>query len=189
MIAAFSTSSRVCSVALFNPHGLCLGSLDRDEPFAAGHATLDMLDHLLQRESVGRKDLTGFLADLGPGSFTGTRIGVVLAKTLGALACVHTGGIGSHRLIHPSATVVFPSKRGEWFIFRGDEPERSLTLPDEPFVGFGPSVEPSVYPHAERFADVWSEIQWTDPIHLLPRYCIDPSISTPNKPFPEARSV
>lgn len=43
---------------------------------------LSRIDALLRSEGAGLKDLTGVAVGLGPGSFTGLRVGVTTAKTL-----------------------------------------------------------------------------------------------------------
>lgn len=45
--------------------------------------TISLLDDLLKEFSIKAKDLNEVIVVTGPGSFTGVRIGVVIAKTLG----------------------------------------------------------------------------------------------------------
>lgn len=128
--------------------------------------------------------VSGFLADLGPGSFTGVRVGVVLAKTMAYAVGACVAGAASPMLIDPHRRVVFPSKKGEWFIFDpGCEPVRQASLPDGDFTGFGPGIEPEVLPDAARFGAIWAQLDWMAPELLVPDYAIAPSISTPKQPF------
>jgi len=40
------------------------------------------IDGILRKEKISLKDLAGILANLGPGSFTGSRVGITAANTL-----------------------------------------------------------------------------------------------------------
>jgi len=44
---------------------------------------LPMIVKILKRNKVGFSDLTGIEVNVGPGSFTGTRVGVAVANALG----------------------------------------------------------------------------------------------------------
>lgn len=131
-----------------------------------------------------------FLADLGPGSFTGTRVGVTLAKSLGYANGKPCAGFSSFDFISKNQVVVFPSKRGEWFVripgqavIRTEETLEELRDRFPEFVGFGPGVEPACYPAAENVRTLLSDIVVVSPAELLPLYLIEPSISTPKNPI------
>lgn len=188
MIAAFSTSSAVASVALLERDGRLIAAAAEDAPMRASGACLKMLRQLLKDSGIGVGDLEGFAADLGPGSFTGVKVAVTLAKTFAFAHHKPTFGATSFDLIAPDRVVVFPSKRGEWFVRRLDgSVETSTELPDEVFIGFGPGVEPAVFPLAERFSALMEALDPVEPLHLVPAYFLAPSISTPKKPYGEVR--
>jgi hypothetical protein len=98
------------------------------------------------------------------------------------------GGATSFDLIDPQSTVVLPSKRGEWFIRQpGRDPIRTNNLPDGEFKGFGPGIQPAVYPLAKHFAELIATIKTVRPELLAPEYMIEPSISQPRTPFRDAK--
>lgn len=182
MIVAVSTSCRIASVALLDMDRLVLWSGSQEAPQAASGACLALLREGL--DSVGRALKTAelFAADLGPGSFTGVRVGVTLAKTLAYLQGAQCYGATAFDLIDPSATVVLPSKRGEWFVrIPNQEPVRTQEGVDPAVAGYGPGVSTPRYPLAAGFAKL--PIHRIDPEQLVPAYLIPPSISTPKKPY------
>jgi tRNA threonylcarbamoyladenosine biosynthesis protein TsaB len=205
LIVAFSTSSPQASVAVFEGSRL-VASGEEIAPQAASGACM----RLLAGFGVRLQEVELFLADLGPGSFTGVRVGVTLAKTLafaltspgaptlaGSLAegaalgrptsaSPDAGGADAFDLISPTRTVVLPSKRGEWFVRSpGSPPIRASELPNSDFVGYGPGLEPT-YPHAARFEALLSKIQRVAPELLVPAYLIEPSISQPKRAYTQA---
>lgn len=180
MIFAFSTSSPIVSLAVFD-EAECLRYFGEKE---SRQEASDACLALLAESGFDPLEGTLFLADLGPGSFTGTRVGVTLAKTLAWTANAKCGGASAFDLISIDQTVVFPSKRGEWFIRSVDgEVTRSEALPEVNYTGFGPGIETQTFPSAKNFASILSRIDRIAPEALVPLYLIDPSISQPKQPL------
>lgn len=181
MIVAFSTSSPMASVALLADDGSVLAAESREARMNASAACLEMLAPMLDAHV---HDVSGYLADLGPGSFTGVKVGVTLAKTMAMVDGVKAGGLSAFDLVDPNGLVVIPSKKGEFFWrMPGGEVCVERSLPKERFEGFGHGVEAPCYPEARGFAGQMHRIEWHAPETLLPRYVLEPSISTPNKPY------
>jgi tRNA threonylcarbamoyl adenosine modification protein YeaZ len=184
VIVALTTSSPRAGVALFREDGTVIGGLGLPADMAASGACLKMLRELLDRHALNLGDATLFAADLGPGSFTGVKVGITLAKTWAYALGVPVAGVPSFDLIDPNGTVVMPSKRGEFFVRRvGSDPIRTKELPAEEFRGFGPGVEPATYPTAEAFAAVIPQLSRLSPEALVANHLMEPSISTPKKPY------
>ena len=153
----------------------------------ASGASLNLLRALLSELNLELGAIELFAADLGPGSFTGVKVGVTLAKTLAFSCDRQAAGIQSFDLIDPSGVVVIPSKRGEFFVrWPRVGLERSTDLPGGAYSGYGPGVEPTTYPRAEGFARVLDRLRPMAAELLVPEYLIEPSISTPKKPFLKA---
>lgn len=183
MIIALSTSSPVASVAILEDDGRVRRESSRVAPQAASGACLAMLEALLD-EPLSKATL--ILADLGPGSFTGVRVGVTLAKVLAFMAGASCGGASSFDLVNREGDVAIPSRRGEYFIRKpGHEPFRTTERPATTLVGFGPWFEEgeAVYPLAARFSALVTSLTTLAPEELLPSYLMEPSISLPKSPF------
>ncbi len=184
MIVAFSTSSPQVSVAVIDADGKVLCSVERDAPQAASGAALDLLQVALGKAERELSEAELFVADLGPGSFTGVRVGVTVAKVLGYAMGRKVAGINAFDLVSPTETVVLPSKRGEFFVREpGSAPHRVNHLPEGAFVGYGKGVATPRFPHAEGFADLIRQLTPVEPEELNPAYLVEPSISKPNKPY------
>jgi hypothetical protein len=179
----FSTSSAVASVAVFDPS---MKLIFEGSSVTAHNASGTCLA-LLYQSGVDLSLVTHFLADLGPGSFSGVRVGVVLAKSFAftnAAMGIESicGGATAFDLIDAGQTVVLPSKKGEYFVRRPNEqPYRTSILPEESFVGFGPNVQPEVHPRAFNFFELLPKMNWQFPEEFAPEYLIEPSISIPKK--------
>lgn len=178
MIAAFSTSSPVASVALLATDGRLLYSAGEPAQGRAGEACLRLLEAGFAELGITLADVTLFAADQGPGSFTGVRVGIVLAKTLAWQQNAQCAGADAFDLVDPAGVVALPSRKGEWFVRTpGSEPIRTREVP-----------ETVTAPSAAGFAHL--RLNPVSPYELVPGYLLEPSISTPKEPFkrPEATS-
>ncbi len=178
MIFAFSTSSPIASVAIFDESGSLLFADSKLSEMKASEVCLSMIE----KSGFDPRRAKLFLADIGPGSFTGTRVAVTIAKTLAFVTDGQCGGANAFDLIGSTETVILPSKKGEWFIRRpGVEPIRDTSLPSEPYIGFGPNLPDQTYPLAEQFGPLIPNLKLVSPFDFLPAYLIEPSISIQTK--------
>ncbi|HJP83334.1 MAG TPA: tRNA (adenosine(37)-N6)-threonylcarbamoyltransferase complex dimerization subunit type 1 TsaB, partial [Fimbriimonadaceae bacterium] len=108
MIVAFSSSSPIASVALFSESGELLADGERDASMRASEACLAILQDLLKATNRKLAETSLIVADLGPGSFTGVKVAVTLAKSLAFALSVQTAGATSFDLISTDQTAVLP---------------------------------------------------------------------------------
>jgi tRNA threonylcarbamoyladenosine biosynthesis protein TsaB len=129
MILAFDTSSAACTAALFDGAGACIAR--KDEIIGRGHSErlVPMLDELLD----GRRAET-ILVGVGPGSFTGIRVGIAAAHGLAIGWDAELSGMSSLALLAAGAhsngeiAVAVSGGHGELFVqqFVAGEPTTAL---------------------------------------------------------------
>lgn len=79
-----------------------------------GELVAVVIEETLSRVGLRIGDVDGIAVSLGPGSFTGVRIGLAAAKTLSFAGGVPLVGIGSLELLAASAAVRFGLADGAW---------------------------------------------------------------------------
>lgn len=183
MIVAFSTTSPLSSVALLGPDGSIVAADEQMAPRAAGGACLTMLEKLMKVSGRDLADANLFVADVGPGSFTGVRVCVMLAKSFGFSLGKKVAGVTAFDLISLSEPVAISAKQNEYHQkIPGAAPEYVSAL-TAGFIGYGPGLKEQVFPKASRVSAVIDKLEPVAPENLMPLYLADPSVSTPKKPF------
>jgi len=81
LILQIDTSTAVCSVAL-SENGQTLQVIDLDEPNAHAAKLTILIEEILKQTGRKMQDLNAVAVSMGPGSYTGLRIGVSTAKGL-----------------------------------------------------------------------------------------------------------
>ncbi|NMB03862.1 MAG: tRNA (adenosine(37)-N6)-threonylcarbamoyltransferase complex dimerization subunit type 1 TsaB [Tissierellia bacterium] len=95
MILAFDSATKYCSVALY-----CEGEiLEQTDPAPHGHASqlMPMIDDILSRADSTISQVEAIVVSLGPGSFTGIRIGISTALGLASALDIPVYGVSSLR--------------------------------------------------------------------------------------------
>ena len=175
MIAAFSTSGPLASVALLTPEGDTLFSGEESARGRAGEACLRLLEAGFAELASSLSEVRLFAADLGPGSFTGVRVGIVLAKTLAWQSGAPCAGADAFDLVDPLGQVALPSRKGEWFV----------RIPGGPVETTRETPERVGVPHARGFATLVRQnaLGKVSPYALVPGYLLEPSISAPKREY------
>ena len=118
---ALETSGRVGSVALARD-GVVIG--ERSYPHGLMHAAaiVPMIDELFREHGLSPADADHIYVSVGPGSFTGLRVGVTLAKTLAYATGAKVVAVPSVRVLTENApadaqraAIVLDAKRGQIF--------------------------------------------------------------------------
>lgn len=182
--AAFSTSSPITSVAIFDQNGKCIASAEEHAPQTASNAAINLLEQLMARLNLNFDHIQGYMADTGPGSFTGVKVGVMLTKTFAFASDSPVAGATSFDLIDPHRPCAIQIRKGYYICRREDRVVMpSEGLPEEVELGYGAAFEIPYYPHAKRFGGIFNSLKWISTQELLPTYMAEPNISQPKKPF------
>lgn len=78
-ILSIDTSSKVCGVSILDDDTL-LCNLDKLAENSHSESLMPLIDSALKQENLEIKDIDLLVCDVGPGSFTGIRIGVATVK-------------------------------------------------------------------------------------------------------------
>lgn len=123
IILALDTAAADCSACVFDmAENQVLGRVV--ETIGKGHAErlMDIIDRALGEAAVDVTQLDRIAVNIGPGSFTGVRVGVATARALALATNAHCVGISSlraiasqHRRLHPQTPVLatIDARRGE----------------------------------------------------------------------------
>ena len=144
---AFDTSGEMCVLALAEDDGTVKAVTIFEGRRTLSRRLMGEIDSLLTRSGLTLPDVTAFAVGLGPGSFTGVRVGVTTAKTLAQVMGKPLVGIGTldayaavwmtlsgNTLLVP----VLPSRRGEVYaaVYRnGETVEEPFAAPIEALTG------------------------------------------------------
>lgn len=121
------------------------------------------------------------MADVGPGSMTGVKVGVTLVKTWAFALGVPCAGITAFNLICPSAPVVITPRKGDhWLREPGGSPRR-LTAEEAATKEFSELIASSASPRAANALALVESLNWTSPELLAPLYLSEPLISQAKK--------
>ena len=123
---AFDTATAVATSALVD------GDEVLGERVSRAQTLLEDVDALLRQAGAHPSGLDGLAVGLGPGSFTGVRIGLAVARGLALSLELQGSGVSTLTALGagaPDAQPVIDAKRGEVFTLLDGEPE-VLPLPD-----------------------------------------------------------
>lgn len=113
LVLAFDTATDVATSALVSD-GEVLG-----ERASRAQTLLEDVDALFRQASARPRDLDALVVGTGPGSFTGTRVGIAVARGLGLALGVEGAGVSTLDALAAGADGALPmvdARRGEVFV-------------------------------------------------------------------------
>ena len=210
MLLAFDTATPAVTVALHD-----------GERVVASHLTVDAMRHgellspgivaVLDEAWVQRQDVTAIAVGVGPGPFTGLRVGLVTARTLGLALDIPVYGVCTLDVLAAQAVdaravpgpflVATDARRREVYWAAYDEHGARLDGPHVskpadvasalPVVGNGAVLYPEAFPHAagpvHPDAGVLARVVTDERAELLdpePLYLRRPDVAAPGRPKP-----
>ncbi len=164
MLLALDTSTPLVSVALAED-GEVVTEETSDRPMQHGEQLAPMISRALAAVGALRQDVTAVAVGVGPGPYTGLRVGIVTARTFALVLGIPTYGVCSLDVLAAAAVdagvdvpflATTDARRKELFWAAYDEGGRRTggpsvgkpeTLPaDLLVVGAGPELYPSTFP-------------------------------------------
>ena len=166
-LLAFDTATATVTVALHD--GLDVVAEARaDVAMRHGEQLAPLIDRVLGEAGAVRQDLTALGVGVGPGPFTGLRVGLVTARTLGFVLEIPVYGVCTLDVLAVEAVdtgqvagdfmVATDARRKEVYLASYDDTGRRLAGPfvlrpgdaatELPTAGAGPGLYPDAFPHA-----------------------------------------
>ncbi|MGE4531320.1 MAG: tRNA (adenosine(37)-N6)-threonylcarbamoyltransferase complex dimerization subunit type 1 TsaB [Acidithiobacillus sp.] len=127
---AMDTATEACSVAIHGMDGIfeeCVIAAN-----VHSQALLPMIERVLQRSGYVLSDLTAIACGVGPGGFTGVRIGVSTAQALALIHQLPVYPVSSLQALaagvpHPQVLVALDARKGE--VYAGSYVQNDAGLP------------------------------------------------------------
>lgn len=152
-ILAIDTSTDICSVAVLSD-GEVLKETNLKVNTGHSGTILQIIDDVLRNSGVNKKDINLIATGLGPGSFTGIRIGIATAKGLAAALDCEVRGVSTLDAIAANAPEsdlhimpVLDARKGEIYCALYDNKRLRLSTPVniEPAQVKGMITEPTLF--------------------------------------------
>ncbi len=167
MLLAFDTATPLVTVALHDGDDVVVERLS-DRPMKHAEQLAPLIDDVVREAGIVRQDLTAIAVGVGPGPFTGLRVGLVTARTLGFVLEIPVYGVCTLDVLAVEAVdsgavagpfaVATDARRKEVYLARYDPDGLRLDGPlvdrpaelatTDPVVGPGATLYPDAFPHA-----------------------------------------
>jgi len=92
VLLAFDTATTRVTVALHDGEGV-VASLDSDEGLRHGELLAPAIQHVLRDADAKPQEVTAIAVGVGPGPFTGLRVGLVTARTMALALAIPVHGV------------------------------------------------------------------------------------------------
>ncbi len=127
MLLAFDTSSPTVSVALHDGQTL-LAERTSSQPMRHGEQLAPLLVEVLDAAGVDRQELSAIAVGVGPGPFTGLRVGLVTARTLALVLGIPVHGACSLDVLAAEAAATAASDLDGGFLVATDARRKEVYL-------------------------------------------------------------
>jgi tRNA threonylcarbamoyladenosine biosynthesis protein TsaB len=163
VLLAFDTASPTVTVALHDGEDVVV-ELTSDRSMKHGEQLAPLIESALERAGIVRQDLTAIAVGVGPGPFTGLRVGLVTARTLAHVLELPVYGVCSLDVLAAEAAEQLPgpfvvatdARRKEVYLASYDDGGVRQAGPDVakpdtvaselPVVGEGGALYPASFP-------------------------------------------
>ncbi|MDX6413876.1 MAG: tRNA threonylcarbamoyladenosine biosynthesis protein TsaB [Gaiellaceae bacterium] len=172
LILAFDTATDVATSALVD------GEEVLGERTSRAVTVLEDLDALLRQAGAHTRELGGLAVGIGPGSFTGVRIGLATARGLSLALGVPVAGVSSLDALAagaPGAVPVIDARRGEVFILQGEP--RVLAPEDVDLAPGAVCVGSGAVRYRSALEEAGAEIPPDQDERHLPRACFHAALA------------
>jgi tRNA threonylcarbamoyl adenosine modification protein YeaZ len=161
-ILAIDVSITGCSVAIFNQDSNLSLSKFFDTDRGQAEILIPMIDDIVRKAHLQMSDIDLIAVTRGPGSFTGVRIGLATARSLGLALNIPVIGISTLDVIarahgDKSALFLIDTKRGDFYGQVGESGEASIWHESE-VVSFKGSIVKDVLPDILVLAQMANEV-------------------------------
>jgi tRNA threonylcarbamoyl adenosine modification protein YeaZ len=167
VLLAFDTATPLVTVAVYDgDSGLVVAEHVADRAMKHAEQLAPLIERAMAEADVVRQDLTAIAVGVGPGPFTGLRVGLVTARTLGYVLEIPVYGVCSLDALAVEAVstgavdepfvVATDARRKEVYLARYDADGNRLDGPlvdrpatlatDLPVVGQGGALYPDAFP-------------------------------------------
>ncbi|CUR61067.1 putative glycoprotease M22 [metagenome] len=167
MLLAFDTATPLVTVALHDGDRVVVEH-SSEQPMKHGEQLAPLIARALEDAGIVRQDLTAIAVGVGPGPFTGLRVGIVTARTLGFVLDLPVYGVCSLDAVALEAVgtgaatgsflVATDARRKEVYLASYDADGARLEGPvvtrpadvatTAEVAGAGPGLYPESFPHA-----------------------------------------
>lgn len=170
------TSSNHCLLALSKGEKI-LSTLSFPHENELSQTLIPTLQKLLEEKETPLSSLQKIYAGMGPGSYTGTRVGVSVAKALSFSLKIPFRGFCSLLAFLPEKTgtfsLILPSKLGQYYLCKGSKDPNGVFLKNAALLSkeaLLEKVEPSDLIGCNTHEQLPIELQELSPLPLSPNF-------------------
>lgn len=132
LLLALDTSANMVSVALLDEDRVW-GFVQEDMERGHAESLMPIIARLMENAQMTLKEIDGIAVSVGPGSFTGVRVGLAAARAFGLALKIPVYGVTCFESvvfgIHKPVAVVLDTKRDDFYVQFFDENAKACSVP------------------------------------------------------------